>query len=163
MNKDYLTAAGSVLTVESRHNAYLRAALGESPIPQPFDAPLSFDEVFTLAAVFITECPSTNPTLPIKAFPSLMVKGMTPIMTESTITLETPGHNFAVGNGEGLFACFIAVTGPTCVSAVVNGDGTYTITVPSGFRGQSYAVLNSCSDSVTDDTVVAGPAIIEIE
>ena len=42
MDKDYLTAAGSILTVEARHTSYIRASLGESPFPAPFDTPLDF-------------------------------------------------------------------------------------------------------------------------
>jgi len=37
----------------------------------PLDVPLGLSEVYTLAAVFITSCPSSNPTLPVKAFPTL--------------------------------------------------------------------------------------------
>ena len=42
MNKDYLTAAGSILAVEARHSSYLRAELKQSPFPNPFDTPLDF-------------------------------------------------------------------------------------------------------------------------
>ena len=66
MSAAYLTAAGSILTVESRHSSYIRASLGESPFPSPFDVPLDLDEVYTLASPFITGCPSSNPTLPLK-------------------------------------------------------------------------------------------------
>lgn len=55
MNKDYLTAAGSILTVESRHSAYLRENQSpkQSPFPSAFDIPLSFNEVFSLAAGYV--------------------------------------------------------------------------------------------------------------
>lgn len=71
MSAAYLTAAGSILTVESRHSSYIRASLKESPFPSPFDVPLTFDEVYTLAAPFIVpgSCPSSNPTLPVKVSP----------------------------------------------------------------------------------------------
>jgi hypothetical protein len=43
-NPDYLTVAGSILTVEARHSSYLRAALSEVPFPASFDTPLDFDQ-----------------------------------------------------------------------------------------------------------------------
>lgn len=66
MSAAYLTAAGSILTVESRHSAYIRSALKQSPFPSPFDVPLSLNEVYTLAAPFIVSCPETNVPLPVK-------------------------------------------------------------------------------------------------
>lgn len=45
MDKDYLTAAGAILTVESRHSSYIRSELKESPFPFPFDTPLDFVRV----------------------------------------------------------------------------------------------------------------------
>lgn len=90
MDRTYLTAAGSILTVEARHSAYLRAALRESPFPQPFDAPLDLDEVYSLASAFIVSCPGGNPALPVKAFPKLVLAGGQTVKTGSTVTLETP-------------------------------------------------------------------------
>ncbi len=164
MSKDYLTAAGSILTVEARHSSYLRAALSESPFPQPFDAPLSIDEVYTLAAAFIQSCPADNPKLPVKAFPTLTLDPSTPqpITAGSTVTLLTPGYTLKpVSDSTAVYAAFIAVTGPTFVPATpVNGG--YSVTIPTGFSGQSYAVLTGCNTTVTDDTTAAGPALIEV-
>lgn len=73
-NKAYLTAAGSILTVESRHSSFVRDALGQAPFPKPFDTPLDFNAVYSLAAGFITGFAPGTPALPFKAFPPLMVQ-----------------------------------------------------------------------------------------
>jgi len=161
MNKDYLTAAGSILTVESRHSAYIRASQKQSPFPQPFDAPLDYDEVYSLAAPFIKNCPSTNPPLPVKAFPAVAVGNQGEVTPGQTVTLNTPGYTLVAPNGGKIYAAFIAVTGPTFVEATPV-DGGFTVVVPKGFAGQTYAVLTACNDRVDDDSVAAGPAIIPI-
>ena len=135
MSAAYLTAAGSILTVESRHSSYIRASLGESPFPSPFDVPLTLDEVYTLAAPFITSCPSNNPTLPVKvnkfpqtprreekieltrlaqAFPMLTSAPTNGNITAgSEITLLTPGSVVTAADGKSqIYAAFITVTGP---------------------------------------------------
>lgn len=115
MSKNYLTAAGSILTVESRHSAYIRASLGESPFPSPFDVPLDFNEVYTLAAPFIVSCPSDNPPLPVKAFPTLTASPKNPanITTGTEITLLTPDYKLTAADGKSqIYAAFITVTGP---------------------------------------------------
>lgn len=71
LEKKFLTAAGSILTVEARHSSFIRAHLHQSPFPQPFDTPLSFNQVFSLAATFITAFAPEDPPLPFKAFPKL--------------------------------------------------------------------------------------------
>ncbi|MCJ1410679.1 hypothetical protein MMC19_004765 [Ptychographa xylographoides] len=159
MSAAYLTDAASILTVESRHSSYIRASLAESPFPAPFDTPLDFDEVYTLAAPFIVSCPASNPTLPVKAFPSLSLGTTGTIVSGETITLSTPGYT--IQGSSPLYAAFITVTGPI-FGAATPVDGGYTVVVPAGVNGQSYVVLTSCNEVVTDDTVVAGPAIVEI-
>ncbi|KAL4901243.1 hypothetical protein BDW74DRAFT_187873 [Aspergillus multicolor] len=161
MDKTYLTAAGSILTVEARHSAYLRAALGESPSPQPFDNPLDFNEVYTLASPFIASCPSSNAALPVKAFPSLTMSNMGAVSAGQQVEL-TAGEGFDSMNTTDVHAAFITVTGPVWAKAMSAGEGKWTITVPMGVAGQSYVVLTNGDKQATDDNIVAGPAIIEV-
>ncbi|OBT86596.1 hypothetical protein VE02_05100 [Pseudogymnoascus sp. 03VT05] len=164
MSKEYLTDAGSILTVEARHSSYLRSALKQAPFAQPFDTPLTIDEVYTLAAAFITSCPSSNPKLPVKAFPTLTLDPTSPMPVKagSVVTLLTSGSTLKAANGVAtVYAAFISVTGPTFVKATPVAGG-FSVTIPEGFNGQSYAVLTGSNETVTDDTTAAGPAIIEI-
>jgi hypothetical protein len=152
--------AGSILTVESRHNAYLRGALKESPFPQSFDVPLDFNEVYTLAAPFIVSCPSSNPAfLALKAFPSLSVVSTGAIKTGSSITVQSKLTTY---NGP-LYAAFVTVTGPVWAKISVWGaPGGYNVIVPAGVHGQSYLVITKGNSAVTDDSIISGPAIVEI-
>ncbi|KGO40823.1 hypothetical protein PEXP_086350 [Penicillium expansum] len=160
MSDAYLTAAGSILTTEARHSAYLRAALGEVPFAQAFDNPLDFNEVYTVASPFITSCPSSNGALPVKAFPSLMMSSMDAVMTGSQVQLMAgSGFNTSVSD---VNAAFITVTGPVWAPLKSMGDGNFTVTVPKGVAGQSYVVLTQGNKQATDDNILAGPAIVEI-
>jgi hypothetical protein len=162
MNDTYLTAAGSILTVEARHSAYLRAALGEAASAQAFDNPLDFNEVYTVASPFIASCPSSNEMLPVKSFPSLTMPSMTPAMTGSKVQLMA-GSGFDMSmDTKDLYAAFITVTGPIWAPLSSMGNGKFTVTVPKGVAGQSYVVLTKGNTQATDDSIVAGPAIIEV-
>ncbi|KAJ5560134.1 ferritin-like domain-containing protein [Penicillium frequentans] len=157
-NKQYLTDAGSILTVEARHSSYLRAAAGEVPFAQPFDNPLDFDEVYTVASPFIVSCPSSNPALPVKAFPSLTSISSGTLLAGSKVSLAT-GEGFTA-SGQ-IYAAFITVTGPVWAT-VSPTTGGYSVTIPQGVEGQSYVVLTSSNQNVSDDNILARPAILEI-
>lgn len=51
-----LEAAGSILTVEARHQTVLNILSGASAVPSPFDIPLTPSEVLALAGPFISGC-----------------------------------------------------------------------------------------------------------
>lgn len=161
MSKTYLTAAGSILTVEARHSSYIRNTIGSSPFPAPFDNPLSYNSVYTLAAQFIKSCPSTNAPLPVKAFPSLTASplgGKKMIEAGDKIMISTPMYHI---EGQ-VYAAFVTVTGPVFVD-VMAVEGGFEVMVPKeGVTGQSYLVLTSCNTTATDDTIVAGPAVVEV-
>ena len=111
-------------------------------------------------AGLITSCPASNTKLPVKAFPSLKLdpKAGT-VKAGTTVTLLTPGYTLKAAQGVAtIYAAFIAVTGPTFVVASPVAGG-FSVTIPMGFSGQSYAVL---TETVSEDTTAAGPAIIEV-
>lgn len=155
MNDTYLTAAGSILTTEARHSAYLRAALGEVPFAQAFDNPLDFNEVYTVASPFIASCPSSNGMLPVKAFPSLTMKSMDAVMAGAKV-LVTAGKGFDA-EARDINAAFITVTGPVWASIESMGESSFAITVPKGVTGQSYVVLTKGNSQATDDNKNPNP------
>ncbi|KAI9712228.1 MAG: hypothetical protein M1812_006963 [Candelaria pacifica] len=171
-NKDYLTAAGSILTVESRHNAYIRSSLGQSPFPTPFDTPLDFNEVFSMAAAFITAIPADNPPLPFMAFPSLSLEcsnyyytaGSSPVtfsgafasaqkLSNGTITADTP-----------VYAVFFSGLQKTFVQVrITRGNKDYKIdTIPAMDAGQVYVLLSKSGTDASDENVIAGPTTLEV-
>ncbi|KAM0722447.1 hypothetical protein Q7P37_001888 [Cladosporium fusiforme] len=167
-NKDYLTAAGSILTIESRHAACLRDVSSQSklsPFPTAQDVGLSPNAIFTLASGFITACPSTNPALPVKPFPALAATTPGTVTAGSTVEVKTAGTVLTAGSGSAkLYAAFVTASGPVWADLQENGDGVgFKVKVPSeGVRGQSYLVLCNCKERVDDGTIVAGPAILEV-
>ena len=167
---DYLTAAGSILTVEARHATYLRSRINEPPYPAPYDLPLDFNQVYSLASQFIVSCPSTNLALGVKAFPALAASPAGSIAPGSNITLTTTSTvSAATGTDPNtqLYGAFLTPTGPVFQPAtrvMSTGSGSaFKVEVPTtGVAGQSYVILTACADRVSDDTTVAGPALLEV-
>jgi len=148
--KAYLTAAGSILTTESRHAAWVSSAVNKgAPWSGPLDTPLGLSQVYSLAAAFITSCPSTNPALPVKAFPAFTAAPATAKPGDSITTTFN-----STGTSGDLFLAFYS--GLSTEFAPIK-DGKATI--PKDLSGTVYAVVSSNGTMVTDDTTVAGPAI----
>lgn len=123
---------------------------------------MDFDEVYSLAAAFIVSCPSTNPPLPVKAFAPLALGTSGAVKSGDVIDVLTPNYSLVAVDGKApIYAAFITVTGPL-ISEATPIEGGFKVTVPKGINGQSYLVLTSCSDRVTDDYIKAGPLIVEI-
>lgn len=154
-NKDYLTVAGSILTVEARHAAWLATTNGRDPWPGAYDTPLAFSQVFSLAAPFITSCPESNPKLPVKAFPALTASGANgSYKSGQSLTLSVPPSV----NASSLFVAFLTGTSVEYVPYTVN----QSIQIPPGVNstGSIYAVVTISNTSATDETTVAGPAVL---
>ncbi|KAG0651570.1 hypothetical protein D0Z07_1725 [Hyphodiscus hymeniophilus] len=176
-DKTYIPIAGSILTVESRHSSYIRAALGESPFPKPFDTPLDFNQVYSLAAQFITGFAAGAAPLPFKAFPPLVIQASQYYYTagSSSVTF-THGKTNAVKAG--------LITADTPVYAVLfSGLDKYYVPVyetqgnsgdfkfdklPAGGdgvlppTGQVYVVLSTSGTAVSDANTISGVGILEV-
>ena len=169
LKKDYLTAAGSILTVESRHSAFIRDASAMaklSPFPSAQDVPLTPNSVYTLASAFITSCPVDNPALPVKAYPALAASATGPVNAGATVAFKTASVVLSMKGGSDakLYAAFITAAGPVYADLVEAGDGVnFSVKVPAvGVDGQSYLVLCNCKEVVDDKSIVAGPAVVEV-
>jgi hypothetical protein len=116
------------------------------------------EPVSTLASPFIKSCASTNPPLPVKAFLALSLAIPGPIKANSTIVLQTTGYVLAdpsTTNSTQLYGAFITVTGPVFANAT-QVPGGYSLVVPQGVNSQSYVVITSCTEKVSDATTAAG-------
>jgi len=153
-----LTVAAEIVTVESRHQTFIRTASKSAAIPSAFDTPLGVRSVFTLASSFIQSCPSGS-NLAITPFPSLAINGaITP--NNSTVTA---GQTIALTTtGSGATACAFTnggLPGGSAFTALTDGK----CVVPQGLAGVTYISLANATpqDSVlTDAITVAGPLVI---
>ncbi|KAL8782174.1 MAG: hypothetical protein Q9213_005610 [Squamulea squamosa] len=169
VNKDYLTAAGSILAVEARHTSYIRASLGESPFPNPFDTPLGYNKVFSLAAPFITGG-SSPVTLPFQAFPTLTLQCSQYYYEADRSSVTFSGafkaaQKFGVTKDTPIYAVFFSGLKklPVQVRITAGNAGDYKIDkIPAGAVGQVYVVLSKSDTDFSDEKVIAGPAILEV-
>lgn len=146
-----LSAAASIVTIEARHQTFIRTALKEQPVPQAFDVAISARQIFTLAASFITACPAGS-MLPLQAFPSLNIINAPSVTAGSILTLSDAGAfpdgtafcTFTAGEAGTLFAPF---SGGSCM-------------VPQGLGGEVYITISSSGITLTDDSILAGYATL---
>lgn len=151
-SKTYLTAAASVLATEARHASWVASAIDKvAGWSGALDVPLGLDSVYTLAAAFIKSCPSSNPTLPLKAFPALTFPTSAAPGQKVTLT-------FDAGNSTGPFyAAFY--TGLSQEFATIGSDKS--VTIPGDLLGTVYAVVSTNGTAASDNTTIAGPAILD--
>ncbi|KAG8984551.1 hypothetical protein FRB94_004649 [Tulasnella sp. JGI-2019a] len=124
-NKGCLTTAGSILTTETRHASWVSSAVNEG---SPY-------------------CPSTNPALPVKAFPALTFSPATTIPGDE-ITVDYKGAT------DDVFMIFY--NGLSHMSAPISNG---KVNVPKGLEGTVYTVVSTNTTTVTDDTIPGGPTV----
>lgn len=151
-----LGVAAQIVTVESRHQTFIRTASKVQAIPSAFDTPLGVRSVFTLAAGFIDSCPQGS-NLAITPFPAITTDaaaGTQSVAAGQPITLKT--------TATGATACAFTNGGLPGGSAFVPYTNN-ACTIPQGLAGQTYISLVSSTPAdnvLTDAITVAGPLVI---
>ena len=167
-----LTAASSIVTVESRHDAYLRAGVGGSPFPTSFDTVLTPTFAYNLAQMFIVHCPQQ---LPLPILPKLTLAApapepdlQPPVAAGTKLTFHYDPTKFfvPVDQSKPLYIALVnLVTNVTFTEVQKCGTGCVQIPVPKGAAGVAFAVLTTFSGGLTEDQLtqfgtLAGPAEI---
>ncbi|KIW06578.1 uncharacterized protein PV09_02297 [Verruconis gallopava] len=148
-SKAVLGAAASIVTIEARHQTFIRSAGGDVPVPNAFDSALGPRAVFTLAAPFISSCP-TGSNLAIQAFPSIaLAGGGAGITGGQSLVLADPSQPAGAS-----FCAFVDVS-QTQYSQISGGS----CTVPANLTGEVYMMVTK-SQSIADSEVLAGPSVI---
>ncbi|KAH8839444.1 hypothetical protein MCOR27_005642 [Pyricularia oryzae] len=159
-DKSILSAAGSILTIEARHQTAINIVSQLAGSPGAFDAPLGPREVFSLAAPFIESCPDGS-NLAIKAFPSLaMAPG-----TKATALSAGNTLNIQSDQAQGAQFCGFTngqIIGGTAFAPFTAGAGCV---IPQNLAGIVYVTLTNqapLTGKLTEDMIVAGPMVVNL-
>lgn len=152
-----LTAAGSILTVEARHQTILNVLNSGTAIPQAFDFAFTPSEVLALAGGFISGC-----DLGVPANQPLTITNTGNVTVGTLLTFESPAIN---GSTDGLFCQMMvgglafSVTFPLSQCVVPSGaNGPVALWITS----DSQPLLNNPINRAVDKQV-AGPTIAFID
>lgn len=156
-----LGTAASILTVEARHQSFIRAASGLAVSPSPLDTPLGPKAVFSLAAPFITSCPAGS-NLILTAFPTLTMTS-----PAAGVTSLAAGTNIQVASDAAAGAKFCGFTnsGAPGGTAFTPFDAAAGCALPPNLAGIVYVTLTSAAPAtgvLTDDITVAGPMVMQL-
>ncbi|CAL1702102.1 unnamed protein product [Somion occarium] len=154
-----LTAAGSILTVEARHQTILNILTQGSAIPSGFDIAFTPSEVLAIATSFISEC-----DLGIPANPTLSITNTGTVAPGTALTFSSPALNSSVSTDS--LSCQMLVGGapfavvlPMSACVVPDGiNGPVAIFVTS----DAQPLNNNVRDQATDK-LIAGPTMAFID
>ncbi|PQK14991.1 hypothetical protein BB8028_0005g05090 [Beauveria bassiana] len=185
-DKAILGTAGSILTIEARHQSSIRVFSKQVAVPQAFDAPLSPRAVFSLAAPFIKSCPDGS-NLKIDPFPKLAMMDGPAGAGEGAAGgngTEEASSSSSSSSSEGGSSMTLSVGSEFRVQAEGGSESTATgcgftsgsktffsefkegkCNVPENVAGVTYVTLTKetpLDGKLLDDNVVAGPMVVTI-
>jgi hypothetical protein len=158
-DKQLLTAAGSILTIEARHQTMLNVLNGGTTVSQPFDVPLTPNQVLAIAGPFISGCDlgvPANPTL------SITNKGAVNIGTK----LEFSSKGIDEQKDKSKLNCQMMVgSSPIAISLPID-----ECIVPDGINGVVYIYITNDTQPLQSNlanqfqqSIIAGPTIAFID
>lgn len=151
-NPAILSAAASIVTVESRHQTFLRSAVKADPVPQAFDVAIGPRMVFSLVSGFIKDCPK-EADLGLKQLPELKILDAGMVRAGSSLKMVLPTGQMGI-------SC-VFVTGDMGMAFVPLENGACK--VPEGLGGETYLLVTREAEGVkvlADEMIVAGPAVL---
>jgi len=128
-----------------------------------FGTPMGVNAVYSIASTFIVSCPDTNAALPVMAYPALSLYSGLP-----TASGAMPGAEIDITMGSApkgtFYGTFVSGLDIIPVEAShTDGEQLFFVVPENIGGGQSYVFLTTDnSGNLTDDTIIAGPVIIEI-
>ncbi|KAH8799665.1 ferritin-like domain-containing protein [Xylogone sp. PMI_703] len=168
---ELVKSVSSILTVESRHDAFFRHIVGEVPNPSPFDTGISDIWAYNLAHSFIVPG-SCSIEVPLPILPTLTVSDAScSIPTNSTgnellreFTWDPTQMTFVAEAGKQLLVGWVNqlnVPLYTPLNITVKGKGTAP--VPQGMNGVAFAAVTTQEPDNTNDlalATLAGPVAL---
>ncbi|THH08551.1 hypothetical protein EW145_g2617 [Phellinidium pouzarii] len=158
----HIIEAAAILATEARQSSFVMSTLlKQNPWSTSFETPLDMDQAFSLAAGFIVSCPSTNPVLPIRAFPGLNVTTTTPTPGQAvSLTFDRTASGAATTTADTqLFLTLLSGIGKLAVPVTADGS-SYSATLPENLQGTVYGLITNTNATAKDEDTVAGVAIL---
>jgi hypothetical protein len=157
-DKQILTAAASILTIEARHQTMLNVINSGTSISQAFDVPLLPNQVLAIAGPFISGC-----DLGVPANPTLAVTNTGAVSAGTTLQFKSTGID---GLDHKTLSCQMVVGGaPFAISLPID-----ECVVPAGIDGVVYLYVTNTTQPIQPNlanqfqqSIVAGPTIAFID
>lgn len=156
-----LAVAGSILTVEARHQTFIRAASGIVASPSPFDTPLGPKAIFSLAAPFIQSCPEGS-NLILQAFPTLALSSP---QAADVSTLQAGSMLNFQSSATGATHCGFTNSGAAGGTAFTPFTAGTGCALPPNLSGLVYVSLTNSAPKtgvITDAITLAGPTVLQL-
>lgn len=161
-----IKSVASIVTVESRHDAFFRQNRGFVPNPSPFDTGIGKTWAFNLALPFIKPG-SCSIGIPLPVLPTLTTIVVPSNGTERRVEFQWDSTSLPseVGPDQVFIAWVSQLDDPMYSAMIVTSEGNGYTVVPQNITGNVFAALTRQQPVTMFDleaVTLAGPVIIEL-